>query len=491
MTGGDYKGREYRGLSDELLVEILKFASIGVYDESQELVDTSKWLLDVSLCSRRMNSLTEPILYTQLKESGDRLPKFLARILVRPDLARCVRIYHGTAMGSEIREEFLDVSDLVEDDWERIRTAVHRAGSHADWYHALECGNWDAMTALMFHLLPNVQELKFSRWSYTKDVYPFIYAALERPLLGKLWSVYIKYWDTENGLNLDQLVPFLKIPSVSTFKGYMISDGAWGGEPVLSNIKDLSLNYSNLDTVSLKNFLRCFPQLEKLFYRNGGAYVGYSEFEAPGAMEALEHLKPCLEELHILQDENGDMWDGKAFGNGSFSDFRKLSRLDISTSILLDGEGLRLIDCIPPSLEYLSLREVEARHVEQILELVSQRSLILDLQWEGVVYPDKPSPPGPILHPGFTTEEAGKLQSLAEILIRRLPPKLRYVQYLEMPKEPAVPGWPIAPISVSHIFHYPYEGYEELCEEKGCDPKTGLSPDGIWRFASGNAEVLG
>jgi len=431
MTGGDYKGLEYRGLSNELLVGILKFASIGVYDEFQELVDTSKWLLDVALCSRRMHNLTEPILYTQFKESGNRLPKFLARILTRPDLARCVRIYHGIAisMGSMNIEEFLNVSDLAEDDWERVRNAVHLAGSHADWYHVLARGSWDAMTALMFHLLPNVQELEFSSWSYTNNEYPFICAALDRPLLWKLWSVCIKFWDTENGMKLDQLVPFLKIPSVSAFKGYMISDGAWEGEPMLSNIKNLSLNYSNLDTVSLKKFLMCFPRLEKLFYRNGGAYVGYSEFDAPAAMEALKHLKPCLKELHILQDDTDNMWECQIFGIGSFSDFRKLKFLDISTSILLDGEGLRLIDCLPASLEYLSLREVEARHVEQIFELVSQKSLTLDLQWEGIVYPDKPSSLGPILHPGFTTAEAEKLQSLAEILIKRLPPNPRYAQY--------------------------------------------------------------
>lgn len=482
MAGGDYEGREYRGLSDELLVEIFQFASIEVYDGGQQLVDTSKWLVGVMLCSRRMHRLAEPILYTQFNDSGNRLPKFLARILIRTDLAHRVRIYHGSAIstGAGGKELLLDVSDLVEDDWERIRTAVHRAGNHADWYAGLQRGNWDAMTALMFHLLPKIQKLEFSSWSYTNRKYSFICAALERPLLGNLKNVCIKYWDTESGLRLDQLVPFLNIPSVSAFKAYMISDEVWEGELVFSNIKDLSLNYSNLDTVSLKNFLGRFPQLEKLFYRNGGAYVGYADFNANGAMEALKHLKPCLQELHILQDDNDYMWDGQTFGIGSFSDFRKLRILDISTSILLDGEGLRLIDCLPPPLEYLSLREVKARHVEQIFELVSQRSLKLDLQWEGVVYPDKPSPPGPILHPGFTTEEAEKLLSLADISISRLPPKPRYVQYRKMPDEPAVPGWPIAPVGVSHIFHYPYEGYEDLCKEKGCDPKTGLSLDGKW-----------
>jgi hypothetical protein len=78
-----------------------------------------------------------------------------------------------------------------------------------------------------------------------------------------------------------------------------------------------------------------------LFYRNGGAYVGYLEFEAPGAMEALEHVNPCLQELHILQDDNDLMWESQIFGFGSFSDFRKLSLLDIPTSMLLDRESLR------------------------------------------------------------------------------------------------------------------------------------------------------
>jgi hypothetical protein len=53
-------------------------------------------------------------------------------------------------------------------------------------------------------------------------------------------------------------------------------------------------------------------------------------------MEALEHVNPCLQELHILQDDNDLMWESQIFGFGSFSDFRKLSLLDIPTSMLLD-----------------------------------------------------------------------------------------------------------------------------------------------------------
>jgi hypothetical protein len=84
---------------NELLVEILKFVSIGDYDESRQLVDTSKRLLDVALYSRHMHNLTEPILYTQFKESGDRLPKFFGQ---DSSPTRSCTLMFGSTMGMQL-----------------------------------------------------------------------------------------------------------------------------------------------------------------------------------------------------------------------------------------------------------------------------------------------------------------------------------------------------------------------------------------------------
>jgi len=105
----------------------------------------------------------------------------------------------------------------------------------------------------------------------------------------------------------------------------------------------------------------------------------------------------------------------------------------------------------------------------------------LYLGWEGVTYPDKPNSAVLTIYPGFTKEEAEKLQADClqagiDIEVKYLPPKMKYVQYKSMPKDEQESKWPI---SVSHVFHYPWDGYEKLCEEKGCDPATGL-PFGGW-----------
>ncbi|CAM6089447.1 unnamed protein product [Calypogeia fissa] len=149
-----------------------------------------------------------------------------------------------------------------------------------------------------------------------------------------------------------------------------------------------------------------------------------------------------------------------------------------------------LVDAVPPTLESLSLIDCKSRIVDHIFELVSQKPRRtpalrkLDLGWEGVKYPDKDSPREPILHPGFTKEEAAKLMAECEavdieIAIEYLPPKPKYVTFMR-PGQPTdgesadpIPTW------IARYFEYPYEGYEEYCEQNGCDPETGeqrLSP---------------
>jgi hypothetical protein len=154
-------------LSNELLINIIEFASITA---------GSSWLLDLCTCSRRLHNITEPILYTRIEEGGifgKSLPKLLCRIVERPDLGRRVKIWGGDPMDSAEEEEsvhrWVDTSTVEETDWERIQGIVDQIelnGSHTQsWFETMQGGSWDAMTALVLYLLPNLRELKFSGWN--------------------------------------------------------------------------------------------------------------------------------------------------------------------------------------------------------------------------------------------------------------------------------------------------------------------------------------
>jgi hypothetical protein len=95
--------------------------------------------------------------------------------------------------------------------------------------------------------------------------------------LKQLISVSVAYWDTEMGLSIDTLIPFMRPSSVKKAYFHMVAQESFTESPLRFQITDLGLKYSNLDGDVLVHFLRCFPPLEKFYYNNGGAIVGYSD----------------------------------------------------------------------------------------------------------------------------------------------------------------------------------------------------------------------
>jgi hypothetical protein len=253
--------------------------------------------------------------------------------------------------------------------------------------------------------------------------------------------------------------------------------------------------------------LKCFPLLERFHYEFGGALVGYTAFEPPRMMAALEHLKPCLRSLTVLSDECHGMSYTELYPIGSLADFQRLVSITTNASVMVgedcsDTEDLdsddserevfsktqNLVDAVPSTLEFLSLRDCSEHVVRHIFELVSQKKCrtpvlrTIDLGWEGVKYSDKDSPREPIIHPGFSKEEVDKLTVACEvagieIIIKYLPPRPKYISF-DKPGEPldeksVALGFRPIPITVWRHFPYPYEGYQEYCEENNCDPETG------------------
>lgn len=404
-----------------------------------------------------------------------------------------------------------------------------------EWMEGIRRWLWDNIATLVMSILPNLQEVEFEAWSYTEEVYPLFWRLLDRAVelqdrgkvsiqasLSKLKTVSLEYWDTEGGMSIEMFNKFLKLKNVASLSAHMVSEDTISEDdpaslslptPLSFPTKELSLTNSNISHVAMVRFFRSFPALESLTYTHGGAVIGYADFEAPRMMEAIQHLKPTLKHLAIINDDDfyGSS-DIEEHPVGSLADFTCLKSIDMTNSILLgqvetgkddqwdriNDEGFferqELTNAIPKSLEELKIRGVTEDIVLQLFSFVSEKEKYapalktLDLEWERIKYPDKPSPPGPFVHPGFLKDEAERFWRLyqgkgVEMKMRDEPPKIKYVSYTERREETRTKVERemgiLIPTRVSHVVHYPYTGYEALCREHGCDPETGRRP-GEW-----------
>ncbi|MCJ1246479.1 hypothetical protein MMC30_003687 [Trapelia coarctata] len=521
-------GPHLEDLANEILIQIIQFIDTEVHHhDSLGHARGSAAVLNLALCSSHFHRLAEPVLYTHVDIRDDALYNtlpdlvfFLCRILDRPDLARRVRFLYGAASGSPVADESMDMSGLRETDRTLIRTAV-RAASDSErtaqqWMEAIEWGTWDAIMALLLSVVPNIEELQLERWSNTNEVYPFIIRFFERAAnlqetallaspfsLRSLRRISLSYWDTEGGFSFENTLRFLRLKSVTAFHGNMVSEDLRGAStpppyiahPSTFTARELKLTSSVLHHESMIPIFRSFPALERLHYEFGGACVGYADFEPPRMMAALEHLKHCLKEITILCSDGCVSTELDAYPIGSFASFEKLTSIDILATGMLGDEhegtcdgfpgSQELVDAVPPSLESLSLRDCNGVSapclVSQVSQLVLQKATrtpalkFLNLGWEGIVYPDKPRTPGPVIHPPFTREEAEQLmveceKAEIELKVKYVPPELKWVSYTKEPEKGKMP------YRVTHTYYYPYEGYEKCCEENGLDPETGRRP---------------
>ncbi|KAF4629283.1 hypothetical protein G7Y89_g8859 [Cudoniella acicularis] len=508
-------------LSDELLLEVVKYVGCSKKEPKYGGIAPNgpKRLLNLAQCSRRLHRITIPVLYSHFRQSesggSKALPQFMCRIFATPELASCVQVYHCAARDSQWDDNSLDMSAVGEQDWDRITQALNKTMDFNEeateaWLSSIKAGDWDAITALLISTFPNLEELEFDSWSYTDEVYPRIIRTLTRakemqdrgetgPLaMPKLRRVSLEYWDTENGLTIRLLLPFLKIPSVRTFYGRMIEDENveptddgnpnWFNAGLAFQTKRLYMYHSSIDLASLALFLNCFPSLEIFHYKNGAA--GYASFEPPRLMAALQPLKPTLQELRVLDEEQHGIANFEGYPLGSLTEFTKLRHIDVNSTMMIGLEdpnnpgasdvfpqGQILTDAVPQSLEILRLRGCGVWVPLPMLDLIEHKETYcplltyVDLGWEKILYPDKPSPKEPYIHPGFTKDEAVKLLKLCEekgVMMHMTvePPKAKHVGYRDAGKNTRLTRW----------FEYPYDGYEEFCREHGCNLETGWQP---------------
>lgn len=482
-------------LSNEILLQIIN--RVGNDSVANVVLRNPRHLLSLALCSRRLHKLTEPVLYSGFTQSiyapksDKNFLLYLRRILASPHLARCLKQFCGAARLNDTDSLLPVASELTDLDWTRLRRAVHGVSASDDeaatWIQAVEKGEWHALVAVLLSVAPNIEELAFTNWAYQNDDYTYLLLFLDRArtlqdsveespfAMSKLRNVSVHYWDTEGGFGFDVLKPFLDIKSVQVFHGHTVSEDSIeieGGTdfkrkdpPPAFRTKDLTFTNSVISHDDMVLILRCFPQLERFHFEFGGALVGYYGFEPPRMMAALEHLKPCLQSLTLLSEEWHGMSDMELYPIGSLADFQRLVSITTNATVMIGRDSSHredsdsdasengmfcktqnLIDAVPSTLEFLSLKDCSDQVVRHIFELVTQKEFrtpvlrTIDLGWEGVKYPKKESPRGPIIHPGFSKEEVNKLlveceAAGIEVVIKYLPPKPKYVSF-QKPGDP-------------------------------------------------------
>ena len=174
----------------------------------------------------------------------------------------------------------------------------------------------------------------------------------------------------------------------------------------------------------------------------------------------------------------------------SLAGFEKLPYLEIQASVLFVGAwesdeesepNVSLMELLPGSLEELVLSSVHEQDIQFVLDLVRHKKKCapalkrLNLGWMRTQYPDRFSL-GPYFYHKITQGQTDRMlveceKTGIEMVVRLLPPGLKWAQYLA--QDDLANDKPDA-LYATKKSDYPYEGYEQFCEENGCDPATGF-----------------
>lgn len=192
-----------------------------------------------------------------------------------------------------------------------------------------------------------------------------------------------------------------------------------------------------------------------MYYLHGSS--GYEPFEPLKMMAALEHLKPCLRSPSVFNENMVGASPIEEYPIGSLAGFEKLEKIHLDSGMLTGArgdeavmEGFRsqqnIIDALPASIQDIKLEGCEYNeHLPgQISSLIAHKLTRfpkvkkVDLGWEKIKYPDKPSPPEPFKHLGFTKEDAARIARKfkavgVEMVMKTLPPHPKYIRYRVKP----------------------------------------------------------
>lgn len=389
-------------LPDDLLIDIAKYVGLDshFHADTRSLIPDSVSLCKLSLCSRRLNTIATPILYQTIMSTRQRrhaVPMLLKRILVSPEIGNQVKRY----IGSNIRGiRLFDMSSYTEEDYVRVQLAIARFGNaRKRWLRKVIAGHGDAVTALLFTILPNLEQLVM--FSYQKGHRDYIeYVAKQASMNGpfecltRLQTVLIAP-PHDSGLDIKAMLPYLEVSSLRKMSIYGIVPECRGQKYRWSNpagtkfrIRHLSLIHSIFNRYTLEDMLKDFPCLETFAYEYCGGPLGDRQ---QSAVTAIGHLKSSLEQLVLIDNcQSHDFYGQDDRSVRSLADFEKLTKISTNSYILvglLPGQNRsrtlttltpsvhesRLVNMLPRSLKYLELYDCGRGILDHMKEVIEQK----------------------------------------------------------------------------------------------------------------------
>lgn len=354
-----------------------------------------------------------------------------------------------------------------------------------------------------------------------------------------LWSlkeVVVRYYcNTYLEKTVHHLMSLLMIPSVEILctidQNAIMTDGYpsvetdvdaerlaadFGGNNLkLANMKELSLLYTIIRPNALFQLLRCYPNLKRFYHEDGlgpqfDSSIEINDFKNNNLMAIASCRSPQLENLTILSW--GYIWGSiMTLSISSLEPLKNLRYLETTWPIFtgrgdIDEEtgsfpsSQSIVDAIPLRLERLCIlggpddnagRDSALAVIFMFLQQKHRFPAlkILDFGWKHRPYPN-PDPNKPKLwdsyyyHEGFTKEDYEKIIARCqgagvELVLKPVKPaRPKYIYYcVDDDGNRTASG----ENEVQRIVHYPYDDYERICSENGCDLKTGRPDDWAMR----------
>ncbi|KAL2127201.1 hypothetical protein VTI74DRAFT_11109 [Chaetomium olivicolor] len=144
--------------------------------------------------------------------------------------------------------------------------------------------------------------------------YDIIFHLCPPASLQSLHTAELAYWDTENGMSLESLIPLFKAaPNLSVLRCRSVSDE--GGEDLgltlatVATVKQVEFFNSAMSADALRALLMAFPGLETFRYEAGGACVGYEQFNPSQARDLMMEHGWRLKRVAIDLVQARGTWD--------------------------------------------------------------------------------------------------------------------------------------------------------------------------------------
>jgi hypothetical protein len=352
-------------------------------------LESPKDLSNLALCSHHLHAIAIPILYSSFAENEKQFTwVFLCTLWKRPDLARFVKSFTRTSWSvywsppdwlDSHRDDVKDILEMV------FATSEDKSEKNLWLWDFYSGENWDAVTAFVLLLLPNITTLKLpesprpSTW-VTKALHracKFQDSNTSSPYsLSHLRDVELAadYW-ARGDVFADIVVPFLRLQSLRRFT----CAGLWLRQRNIeslrgstSNVTHFSLPCSDINSLVLAELLKCLPRLVHLTYCHNSMDTEEEGAARPFIPRAVrDGLMPSrffLEELVLVNHE--EEWEDFAFEVvplplGSLAEFEKLRKIDATVYTLVGRENshqycnVQFVESLPQSLEILVLRNCE------------------------------------------------------------------------------------------------------------------------------------